>query len=160
MSGPISIAKKIWPTSDAEFLLSAKPDIERALSALPERDRAVVKRRHGFDGPPEKLTKVASSTSMSVARISQIEKGALALIKLRVEQAQRGPMTGANVRLEDLELTARVRRLLSQAGVSSIHAVCQHPPSFYKRLPGFGETSLENLESELQKYGLALRKES
>lgn len=156
MTGPTSVALKIWPAASTAQVDPLLNFIERAVEALPDRDREIVRRRNGFDGQVEKLEEVAKRFSLSVAAISQLEKKALERVALAVDQACRGGVTLDNLRMEDLGLTNRTRRLIANAGVRTIHDLCTRPREFYESLPGFGEGCMKNLERELEKFRIRL----
>ena len=124
---------------------------------LAERDRLVVRLRHGFDGTKEKLVDVAKRLELSLAAVSQIEKKALETVRLAVMQASRGGVTVDNLTVEDLQISNRTRRVLAGARVHTVFDLCAKPKSFFAALPGFGEGCLSNLEEALAKYGLSLR---
>jgi RNA polymerase sigma factor (sigma-70 family) len=55
--------------------------VHRLLDLLPARERAVIRARFGFDGPPETLERIAARYRLSHERIRQIQVKALARLK-------------------------------------------------------------------------------
>lgn len=69
-----------------ELHLSLHDDaVRRAVAALPEPERSVVRLRYGFDGAPQSRDRVARRLHLSSRRLHQIEQVALERLALRRE---------------------------------------------------------------------------
>lgn len=75
---------------DADETALRREALHNALATLTERERAIVKARHGDDDPLT-LAELAGRFSVSVERIRQIETAALEKITRRVRDAARKP---------------------------------------------------------------------
>ena len=56
-------------------------ELDRLLSSLDERERFVLRKRYGFDGPPATQADIGAELGLSADRIRQIERQALAKLR-------------------------------------------------------------------------------
>ncbi|MFQ5494726.1 MAG: DNA-directed RNA polymerase subunit alpha C-terminal domain-containing protein [Phycisphaerae bacterium] len=60
--------------------------------------------------------------------------------------------------VSDLELSLRSRKALQRLGVSTIGELCQHSETELMTIKNFGQTSMDEIRRQLEKYGLDFRK--
>lgn len=80
----VSTPEDIFGTSEI-----SKKVMEPALAILTERQRQIVRRRFGFDGPEETLEEIGDSLGITRERIRQIEKIAFRRLRLYFQREKR-----------------------------------------------------------------------